>query len=382
MADWTYQLADLRTGAVTADIELTGVRISQRLNAAGTMNGTWVVPRTWAAGSPYVLTTPARTMGIALRDGRPMWAGPLWTRRPNPERQSIELGFSDFWSLFDSRFVLPPFTPDGTTSQVSGLGTGFAQVEQNTIVRQLLAQAQEHVGGDLGIIADTVDSGILRDRTYAGHELVDVGTALKQLAEVIDGPDLMFSVSPELDANGRVVKILRIGNPRLGQEGSPHVFELGANALSYTWGSDGTRMVTRAFASGEGIEAGQLIAVAELDTRYSDGWPLLEAETSFNTVSQDSTLQEHADAELRRNWLPVVTPTITLDASGRDASGQKVFPAAGEVSCGDQVRVVLRDWFFASGGIDTVCRVVAIDYEPEGVEQMVLTLNPVLDDIA
>ncbi len=381
MADWTYQLADLITGAVTAEVELTGVRISQRLNTAGTLNGTWAVPQNWTGGSPYTLTTPARTMVVALRDRRPLWAGILWTRRVNSDKQAIDIGCSDFWSYFDSRFVLPPFTPDGTTSQVSQLGTSFTQVEQNDIVRALLAQAQSHPGGDLGIVPDTTVSGILRDRTYAGHELVDVGTALRQLAEVIDGPDLAFSVAPELDASGRVVKTLRIGNPKLGQEGSAHVLEVGANATSYAWGSDGTRMVTRQFTTGEGVEAGQLIATTEDDTRYADGWGLLEAESSYNTVSSDSTLHEHAAADLKRNRLPVVTPTITIDASGLDAAGRKAFPAAGEIGLGDHVRVVAKDWFFR-GGLDATCRVVSIDYEPEGTEQMALGLNPVLDDIA
>ncbi len=382
MADWTYQLADLRTGAVTADIELTGARISQRLNAAGTMNGTWNVPQGWEGGSPYVLTTPARTMGIAFRDGRPMWAGPLWTRRVNPDKGSVDLGFSDFWSIFDSRFVLPPFTPDNTTSQVSQLNTTFGQVEQNDIVRALLAQAQAHPGGDYGIVPDTTVSGILRDRTYAGHELVDVGTALKQLAEVIDGPDLMFSVAPELDANGRVVKTLRIGDPKLGVEGSPHVFELGSNIVNYSFNSDGTRMVTRQFATGEGTEAGQLIAVAERDVMYSDGWALLEAEASYNTTTLDATLFEHATADLQRNRLPVVTPTFTVLGSGLDANGQKVFPSAAEVSPGDEVRVVLRDTFFAGAGLDTIMRIVAVDFEPDGVEMMNLTMNPLLDDVS
>ncbi len=382
MADWTYQLADLRTGAVTAEIELSGVRISQKLNAAGSMSGTWVIPQRWAGGSPYVLTTPVRTMGVALRDGRPMWGGVLWTRRVDPDRGSVELGFNDFWSLLDSRFVLPVYTPDGTTSQISALTTTFNQVEQNDIARALLAQAQAHQGGNLGIVPDDTVSGILRDRTYAGHELVDVGTALKQLAEVIDGPDIMFGVSPELDTNGRVVKRMRIGDPKLGVSGSAHVFELGANVLGYSFNSDGTRMVTRQYATGEGIEAGQLIAVTERDVMYSNGWPLVEAETSYNTTSLDATLQEHADADAFRNRLPVVTPTLTVNASGLDASGRKVFPSAAEVSPGDEVRVLLRDVFFAGSGLDVQMRVVSIDFEPDGVEQMTLTMNPLVDDVA
>lgn len=380
MAEWTYLLADLMTGAVTAEIEMTGVRISQRLNTAGTMNGTWAVPQNFR-GDPYTLTTPARTMGVALRDGRPMWAGPLWTRRPDADKQTVDLGFSDPWSLFDSRFVLPPYTPDGTTSQVSALTTTFAQVEQNDIARQLVAQAQAHIGGNYGIVVDGTVSGILRDRTYAGHELVSVGTALKQLAEIIEGPDLQFTVSPELDADGRVVLLLRIGDPKLGVEGSPHVFELGGNVIGYTWASDGTRMVSRAYATGEGTEAGQLIAVAEMSERWSDGWPLTEAEVSYNTTSVDTTLQEHADADLRRNWLPVVVPTITVDGSGKNAAGQKVGPSVAEYAPGDEVRVILKDWFFRDG-IDEQMRIVSIDYEPDGIETATISLNPILDRVA
>ncbi len=381
MADWTYQLADLLTGAVTAEIELTGVRVSQKLNTAGTMTGTWAVPADWQGSSPNVLTTPARTMGIALRDGRPVFGGILWTRRPDPEKKTVELGFADWFSYFDSRMVLPPYTPDGTTSQVSALSTGFSQVEQNDVARALVEQAQAHVGGDLGIVIDGTMSGILRDRTYAGHELVTVGTALKQLAEVIDGPDIAFGVSPELDTDGRVVKTMRIGDPRLGVAGSPHVFELGANALSYRFDADGTRMMTRAYATGEGTEAGQLIAVAENTARYSDGWPLLEGETNRNTVSSDTTLQEHADADLLRNSLPVITPSVTVVGDGRDPAGFKIYPSIGEVNVGDQVRIVIKDFFFADG-LDVQMRIVGLDYEPEGVETMTLIMNPIYDNLS
>lgn len=381
MAKWTYHLADLITGAITAEIDLTQVKISQKLNAAGTMTGTWVVPSGWSGDDPYTLTMPARTMGVALRDGRPLFGGILWTRQPDDTEQSVALGFSDWLSFFDHRFVLPTFTPDGTTSQVSALSTLFAQVEQNDIARALLTQAQAHTGGNLGIVVDTTVSGILRDRTYAGHELVDVATALKQLAEVIDGPDFAFGVAPVLDTNGRVVKTLRLGNPRLGQSGSPHVLEWGANVTGLEWPSDGTKMVTRAYATGEGMDVGQLVAVAENSAAYSDGWPLLEQESSYNTVSTDETLQEHADADLYRNRLPVVVPSLTVLGSGLDSRGRKVYPAVGEVEVGDDVRVVIKNWFFRAG-IDSRMRVVSLDYQPDGVETMTIAVNPILDDVA
>lgn len=380
-AEWTYLLADLLTGAVKAEVPLSGVRISTRLNDAGTMSGTWNLGANWSGDSPSVLTMPDRTMGVALRDGRPVWAGVLLTRRRTSGNPGLELGFSDWWALLDRRYVLPPFTPDGTTSQVAVLSTSFTQVDQNDIVRQLVAQAQAATGGNLGIQVDTTVSGILRDRTYAGHELVTVGQALKQLAEIIDGPDLLFGVSPELDANGRPVKTLRIGTPKLGQEGSPHVFEYGGNLISYQWGSDGTKMATRWFATGEGIEAGQLIAVNEDDERYSEGWPILEGDANHSTVSEDVTLQDHADADRERNRLPVITPTIVVAGNGLNARGVKVGPSLAEYGIGDEVRVVIRDEFFTGAGLDSTFRIVAQDLDPGdgGVESVSLVLNPVLD---
>jgi hypothetical protein len=380
-ADWTYLLADLRTGAITAEIPLTGVSMSSRLNDAGSLSATWGSISAYTAGDPYLLTTPARTAIYALRDGRPIWGGILWTRRHSSGSDQISLGAADWFSYFDHRKVLPLFTPDGTTSQVAALNTTFEQVEQNEIVRQLVAQAQAHTGGNLNIQVDTTNSGILRDRTYAGHELVDVGQALKHLAEVIDGPDLLFTVGTELDTNGRVVKLLRIGNPRLGEDASPHVYEYGANMISYAWASDGTKMATRQYATGEGIEAGALVAVAEDDTKYADGWAVLEAEATYSSVNIDTTLQEHADADLQRNRLPVVTPTITVAGDGLNARGVKVGPAIGEVQPGDDVRVVIRDSFFRTG-IDTRMRVVGIEYRPDDIETATLTMNPIHDDVA
>jgi hypothetical protein len=382
-AQWSWLLADLRTGAPTAEIPLSGGRLSQRLNAAGSASGTWTISPRWAGGDPYLLTTPARTMLYALRDGRPMWGGIVWTRRWNPDSHQLELGAVDWWSYFEHRAVLPAYTPDGTTYQVAGLTTTFEQVEQNDIVRALITQAQAHTGGDIGIVADATVSGILRDRTYGGHELVDVATALKNLAEVIDGPDLLFSVAPELDDDGRIVKTLRIGDPKLGQDGDPHVFESGGGIMSYGWSSDGTRMATRYYAVGEGIEAGQLIAVAENGTRYDDGWPVLEAEQNYSTVSTDDTLQEHADSDLIRARLPVVAPALTVRGDGRNSRGIKVGPSIGDYVCGDEIRVVLNDLFF-SAGVDTTMRIIGVDYGTgeNGVETATLTVNPLTDDVA
>lgn len=383
MADWTYLLADLRTNTITAEIPLAGAKPGKKLGSSGGLSGSWALSSRWVGGDPYSLTRPARTALYALRDGRPWWGGIVWTSRYDSRTRQIQLGASDWWSYFDHRKILPLLGTDPAVNVVASLATTYTGVDQNQIARNLLALAQSHTGGSLGVVADGTDSGVLRDRTYTGYELTDVGDALTKLSQLDGGPDIMFDVSPTLDSQGRPVRIMRIGAPTLGQMGSPNVFESGGNILSYTWPSDGTRMTTRAFAVGDGMEIGQLIAVSEDTARYDDGWPLLETDTSYSTVSVASTLQSHADADQAAAKLPVVVPTLVVRGDGRNARGEVVGPAIGDYAPGDDARVVIQDGFFAVG-IDTTMRIVGIDVDPGdgSIEEVTLSMNPLLDDVA
>lgn len=381
-AEWTYLLADLRTNAVTAEIPLAGARPSKKVGAAGSLSGTWALSSKWDGGDPYTLTTPARTALYALRDGRPMWGGILWTRRYDSTTSKVDLGCADWWSYFDHRKVLPLLSPNPAVGDVAQLATTYAAVDQNTIARNLVALAQTHTGGNIGIQLDTTTSNTPRDRTYYGYEMRDVGEALRQLSQVQGGPDVMFDVASNLDSVGRPVRLLRLGTPTLGQMGSPFVFETGGNILSYTWPSDGSRMASRTYATGSGMETGQLIAVSEDTARYNDGWPLLEHDTNYSTVSDPATLTGHAAGDQRAVRLPVVLPTLTVRGDGRNASGKVVGPAIGDYGPGDDARVVIKDPFFRAG-IDTTMRIVSIDIDPGegGVETATLTMNAMLDDV-
>lgn len=382
-ASWTYLLADLRTNIITAEIPLAGARPSLKLGAASTMSGTWTLSTRWSGGDPYGLTRPGRTAIYALRDDRPIYGGILWTSRYDSTTQKIELGSSDWWSYFDHRKVLPLLPPAPAVTDVASLSVSYAQVDQNDIARQLVQLAATHTGGDIGLTYDTTTSGILRDRTYFGYELADIGQAIKQLSEVDGGPDIAFGVGSNLDSDGRPVRTMRIGNPLIGQVGEPWVFESGAAVLQFTWPSDATRMATRSYAHGEGSELGSLIAVAEETYKYDDGWPVLEIDQAYSNVTEADTLQAHADADRYAARLPVVSPTLVVAGDGRDRYGNRVYPAIGEYGVGDQARVVLQDLFF-SQGIDCQARLIGIDIDPgdDGVETVSLTVAPIADDVA
>ncbi|SDP60578.1 hypothetical protein SAMN04487905_10616 [Actinopolyspora xinjiangensis] len=372
MAVWSYIIAELIGGEILAELPMQSVRFSRRLNKAGDFRATLPLDDRLAARGLdfYDLTTPARRAIYVLRDDQPQWGGILWTRRYDSESQSMNLQAADWWSYFDHRKVLPIISANPDTDVVAGLQTEYQQLDQNEIARRLVSLAQSHTGGDIGIQLGDTSSAITRDRTYHGYDLKTTGEALSQLSSVIDGPDIRFDVGS--DSSGDITRGLLIGEPDLGQSGSPLVFEYGGNLTSYTWPSDGTGMSTRSYAVGDGLEAGTPIAVAEDTSRYAGGWPLLETETGYSSVTSSDVLTEHAEADQQAARLPVVLPTLTVRGD--------LPPQTGTYDPGDDARVIIRDRFH-SRGLDTRMRIVDMDITPDdgGGETTVLTMAPLVE---
>ncbi|MFB9687713.1 hypothetical protein [Amycolatopsis plumensis] len=370
---YTYLLADLATNRILEEIRLTNVSFNKPLNDCGTFNGTWKLGAKTAHLDPYDLSMPCRRVIYAFRDDRPMWGGIVWTRKYDSATQTVALGAAEWWSYFDHRKVLPliPGSPDLTT--VAGLSVTYTNADQNNIARGLVALAQTHTGGNILVVpADTELSNIPRDRTYNGWDLTDVGHALENLSNVIDGPDLVFDVAPGTAAPRRV---LRVGTPWLGQQGSAWRWEMGGNVASYTWPSDGTRMATRAFATGQGVELGMPISVSEDTSKYADGFPLLELEKQYGSAEDEDTLDGHAEADQQTARMPVALPTIVVRGD--------VSPTAAEVNRGDDGWLVLPPDPFHRAGFEGPVRIVDMGFKPGAdAERVDLTLAPLLDGVA
>lgn len=373
MAVWVYLLADLRTNKTIAEVELTGVRVTKALGATGTFDATLPLHKR-VSYDPFTVTTPARTAYYVLRDGTPFAGGILWTRRYNRAQRTVQLGGADWWSYYDHRKAIPVVVGDG--SDTAAKQVIYSGIDQNQIARNLIALAHSHTGGNIGVTVTTVDSGTVRDRTYSGYEMQDIGEALRQLSKVEDGPDMAFDVGQ--DSNGQPTRILRLGTPHLGTQGSPFVFELDANVIDYSWPSDGSRASTRRWAVGDGIEAGTRIAMAEDTAKYTNGWALLESNGLYTTTLEQDTLQGHANADLAATALPVALPELVVTADGK--------PHLGEYAPGDDARFVVRAGTdpFIPNGLNTTMRIVGLSVSPNdgGVDKATLTMSPMLEDVA
>lgn len=383
---YTYEIRDLASNALLETVPLRDTSFTKVLNDTSSFSGSLPLPLYNSLGQlreAYELTTPAHTCVYVYRDTKPVWGGVIWTSNYDSEQGQVQIGAADWWSLLDHRKILPVLAAQAFTDTafVAQLKTTYSSTDQNEIARQLLTQAQAHTGGNLGIVASTMNSGILRDRTYPGFSMTSLGDALRNLAGVIDGPDIRFDVGAA-GVDGKPVRLMLIGTPRLGQEGSEHVWEYGANIQSYTWPRDATRMRTRSFAVGEGSDEGTPIGVFEDTGLYANGWTLLEDDSSYDRTSgATSTLIDHAQADQELGGLPVVLPQLRVRGD--------VAPTVAELSPGDDGRVVINDHFHGyappagNRGLDTYMRLVHMDVKPtEAGELATLTMAPMLEDLA
>jgi hypothetical protein len=368
-ARYAYLIADLRSGAVLDELPLHGVSFSTVLNDAGEFRGQLAMgdPRI-AIRDPRGLTAPGRTALYVERDGVLVWGGVIWTSKYSSGDRVLEIGAAGFLSYFDHRRVLPAgFDP--ATGDVAAAATVYSEVGQNDIARALIRTAQSHPGGDIHVgIGDGVP-GEPRTLSYQGYELKSVGEALRELAALDAGPDFLFDVGT--GPGGEPVRRLRLGDPELGQSGSPHVWEFGANLVEYAWPQDGSAMASRVYALGAGSETGQLIAVAEDRDRQNAGWPLLETEVAQIHVTDLAVLRSHATAELGVVSRPVVLPELVVRAD--------LDPVLGSYQAGDYGRVHIKDSFFPSGTAFDV-RILALEVTPgddAGEELVKLTVSPI-----
>jgi hypothetical protein len=285
----------------------------------------------------------------------------------------VKIAGADFWSYYDHRKitqVLP--SPPVPFDHVAHASSSTGLVDQNAIVRAFIQLGDLHTGGDLSIELDASLSGVNRERVYEGYELKSMGEGLRQLANVLNGPDIAFDVSSTLDGSPK--RILRIGTPLLGQQGSPHVWEYGGNIQKYTWPSDGSRMATRTYAVGNGIEKGTPIAVSEDFTRYVNGWPLLESEHGYTTVSDTSVLQEHADSDQIASRAPVVLPELIVRG--------ELPPTFGTYGLGDDAMVIIKDDFHIEE-LTVPMRIIQMEISPGETqgEQIKLVMAPLIDEV-
>jgi hypothetical protein len=346
---------DLVTGTPIDELEVRGLKYGPRLNGVGSVSGSVKLPspRTAAGRIKGAIINDAldecRRVLIVERNGVIVGDGIVWKAPYVDAKQSRVLqSATSHWSYFRHRHI--------------AARSVYAAVDQLTIARDLISDAQAVPGGNVGVIHNATTSGVLRDRIYESWELKNLGEAIEQLAGVQDGFD--FGVDLHWDpATGNLVRTLTLSYPRRGRSylHTGHVFELGRNMTSFEWPSDGSLTANKVWGVGAG-EGKSMLLTAAVDASQiqpiasgGPGYPLLEDVLTNKDVLVRSTLEEQATARLFARSTPLVVPKITVRAD--------MDPVLGSYIEGDAARVIIppRKSPRFPDGLDTFYRILGWD---------------------
>lgn len=345
-------VADLVTGRRYIDIPFSGLRWSNRRNAAG------VIDCTLNLWDPDVraldirnITTPGKTLIGVLEGDTFMECGPLWRRRYMKSSGTLRLGGEGMLSIFRRRTIIPAnaltdplIIDDEANPATNSTWSGF---DLGTIMKKAVQQALTVPGGSLPIVFE-VDRAGTHEETILGTELKSVASFLTQKQQVLNGPDFQFRPRWTADMEG-IEFLFRTGTqaePRL-RSSTIHLWNYAVEepSIDDLVAEDSAEdLTTDAWASG-GRLAGEALFAHERDTdAITAGFPMLEdVDASFSTVSEGETIQDHAIRNLADQNSAMELMPFRVRVDGR----------VGSYLPGDDCSVVVEDDPFYPDGTYT-----------------------------
>lgn len=340
-------VADLRTGDRLVDLPVRSADWEDRLNTAETINATISVrnPAVQAL-SPRSATTPGKTILAVMEGDLVMAGGPIWARRYDRDRGTVQLGAAGVQSIFDYRLILPVIAqtygltqwiiPDPTdptkTIPNPALASTYTGLWLGTILKRVIQQAIAWTGGDLPIIfqPDETSTNTNHNRTIQGTEFRTVGDFIRDTSRVIGGPEVNFQ-----------------GRLRADRKGLEFLFQTGTGAQPFitslsdvTWDltaekspisnfqvdEDATGLASLAWQVGGRSTDTVKVARAYDPTLIDAGYPLMESfDSSHTDVSEQPYLDSLAAADVQN--APLETWSFDALVNGR--------PSIAEYAVGD-----------------------------------------------
>lgn len=342
--DTAYRIkfADLLTDLTRDEFALTGVTMETRLGAAGALTGQIPIARgdTAMGARLAAIRASGASAAYVYRNGVPWWGGVLWGKKLASDgdgKPTVDIAASTFESYLD-RVQLTTDLP------------ALAGLDQLSIARSFIDHMQADPYANLRIAYDsTAATGVTRDRVlYKAAARPSYLKMLADLAALDQGFEFAIQVLTDPTTAART-RILRLGYPTLSSGATHRIGKPGA-ILSYVWPEDGTRAATSLMATGSSVQSTVHTNTAAL----ANGYPRLDATTSYGTVTDPAVLEAHATADLALAAPPFVVPAVRVRLDATDLTPQSI---------GDLVRIGVKDQFFPSG-ITATYRLVGMTITP------------------
>ncbi|MFB7908106.1 hypothetical protein ACFC1T_16875 [Kitasatospora sp. NPDC056076] len=306
----TYQLlvTDLRSDSLMDRLPVQQVTCDDYIGKSGTFSGTIPVPDLTTARRVQDALISGRTALWLLRGSSVVWSGIMWT----DVQVSVDRGAS---SVQIQASTAESYLRDHRQIVDHRIYTATDQLD---IVRDLVNYAQGKSGGNIGIeVPVTPASGVLRDRTFVMWDLAYIGRRIDELAATANGFE--WRINYYRDGNGARHRVLQLGYPRITMGTSDTVLSMPGQILSYKMNRDASvqanAWIARGATPNSNLAAASyplLSAALTSPADYAAGWPRLDGSSDYSSVTDPTTLQQHAEADLARQARPVVIPQVTI----------------------------------------------------------------------
>lgn len=343
---YRYFTQDIMSGGFLAELPVSDVYCSKKINEAGSFSGNLFLQRGDNTYNQILLngSQPARTAIYVERNGTLVWGGIIWARSYASENQTLQLTGATFESYFDHVCIESNFIMQG--------------IEQNLIFKNLIDALQAQQGNNIGLQQTSFPiTGINRTVLIPGYEYHFAQDVVSQLVSEENGLEYTVDIT---GTPGAPVKTIRAGGPKLGSPiaTSGLYFDHPGNITRYWWNESGTRGAVKAVALGHGDGFNKVRAQAINGGLISSGYPAWWRVTSHPNIATIDGITAAAYGDLQKYSMPYSKPTLEFTLEDN-------FPFDGWNKLGDEVTARLEDPRWPGGRVVST-RMIGWELRPAG----------------
>jgi hypothetical protein len=196
-------------------------------------------------------------------------------------------------------------------------------------------------------------------KSYSGFNLKTAGSALMDLAGLINGPE--HDLQPVWSDGNRtqINWLVRVGTTEQPNLTTPTTLAFdatqpGSSVKKITYVEDASQVATRQWGNGSGTDVDTLMSTATNSTLTNAGWPALEQQKDYKSETSQVALDSEVAGDLALAQTPTIQWGLVVDASRP--------PLLGTYPLGQTAAVNVRNhvWIPDSPAAGYPMRVVAI----------------------
>lgn len=369
----TYHAVDLMTRERLDELPFSSLSYSRALNRPGGWSAQISHRHPKVSGDNRSNLRPNRTGIYVTRGGTPLFGG-IYRK----SQITVEEG-RGLTMTAGGDGILGFFLGDGNrTGRFLKVNKSWDNVDQFTIVKELVDYAQSFPGADLGMEVEFHGpetgglSGVTRTFDVAGHDRRNIGRLIERIAGLADGFEYDVDVKWDDSDPPLLTPVLSLHYPRRSRRVEQVVLEQGRNIEVIDWTEDGNRQGVETHGIGAGQGDSMLThTITDADLIWPNGpYARVEATYSHKDLDRDPTLEAATEADHDRFREPPETAKVQV-IEGLDAA-LNVFTTGSEVQMvADDGYLQIASWWRVDG--------FDVDFDENGRAAMQLELTKTED---